>query len=99
MLRVPELAHSAVCNSSERAASRRSPVSRQDRLPYHKHSYLSPYLNRILSRLADYIPPETDPRRVEFNKLHHCSVMFGGAMLLLGLAGMYLLVREITANS
>ena len=43
--------------------------------------------------------PETDPRRVEFNKLHHRSVMFEGAVLLLGLAGMYLLVREITANS
>jgi uncharacterized membrane protein len=43
--------------------------------------------------------PETDPRRMEFNKLHHRSVMFEGAVLLLGLAGMYLLVREITANS
>jgi uncharacterized membrane protein len=41
--------------------------------------------------------PETDPRRMEFNKLHHRSVMFEGAVLLLGLAGMYLLVREITA--
>jgi uncharacterized membrane protein len=38
--------------------------------------------------------PETDPRRVEFNQLHHRSVAFEGAVLLLGLAGMYLLVRE-----
>jgi hypothetical protein len=38
--------------------------------------------------------PETDPRRVEFNRLHHRSVAFEGAVLLLGLVGMYLLVRE-----
>jgi hypothetical protein len=38
--------------------------------------------------------PETDPRRVEFNRLHHRSVAFEGAILFLGLAGMYLLVRE-----
>ena len=40
--------------------------------------------------------PETDQRRVEFNRLHHRSVAFEGAVLLLGLAGMYLLVRETT---
>jgi uncharacterized membrane protein len=38
--------------------------------------------------------PENDPRRVEFNKLHHRSVFYEGAVLLLGFAGMYLLVRE-----
>jgi hypothetical protein len=43
--------------------------------------------------------PETDLRRVEFNQLHHRSVLFEGAVLLLGLAGMYLLVREINVNS
>jgi hypothetical protein len=42
--------------------------------------------------------PEEDPRRVEFNKLHHRSVAFEGAVLLLGLAGMYLLVREVSAR-
>jgi uncharacterized membrane protein len=42
--------------------------------------------------------PETDPRRVEFNRLHHRSVAFEGAVLLLGLAGMYLLVREATSK-
>jgi len=38
--------------------------------------------------------PETDPRRVEFNKLHHVSVRYEGAVLLLGLAAMFLLVKE-----
>ena len=42
--------------------------------------------------------PETDPRRVEFNRLHHRSVAFEGAVLLLGLAGLYLLVREATVR-
>jgi hypothetical protein len=40
--------------------------------------------------------PETDPRRVEFNRLHHGSVAFETAVLLFGLAGMFLLVRETT---
>jgi len=40
--------------------------------------------------------PETDPRRVEFNRLHHRSVAFEGVVLLLGLAGICLLVRETT---
>jgi hypothetical protein len=35
VLRVPELAHSIVCNSSERAATRWSPIRREDRFPYH----------------------------------------------------------------
>ena len=38
--------------------------------------------------------PEDDPRRVEFNRLHHISVAYEGAVLLLGFAGMFLLVRE-----
>jgi uncharacterized membrane protein len=42
--------------------------------------------------------PENDPRRVEFNTLHHRSVAFESSVLLLGLAGMYLLVREIVAR-
>jgi len=40
--------------------------------------------------------PETDPRRVEFTRLHHRSVAFEGAVLLFGLAGTCLLVRETT---
>jgi len=39
--------------------------------------------------------PESDPRRVEFNRLHHISVRYEAAVLLLGLAGMVLLVREV----
>jgi uncharacterized membrane protein len=42
--------------------------------------------------------PETDPRRVEFNRLHHTSVAYESAVLLLGLAGMFLLVREVAAR-
>ena len=38
--------------------------------------------------------PETDPRRVEFNRLHHISVAYESAVLLLGFAGIFLLVRE-----
>jgi Domain of unknown function (DUF4149) len=40
--------------------------------------------------------PENDPRRVEFNGLHHISVGYEVAVLLLGFAGMFLLVREAT---
>jgi hypothetical protein len=42
--------------------------------------------------------PETDPRREEFNRLHHRSVAFEGAILLLGFAGMFFLVREAAAH-
>jgi hypothetical protein len=42
--------------------------------------------------------PETDPRRVEFSRLHHRSVAFEGAVLLLGLAGMFFLVREAASK-
>ena len=38
--------------------------------------------------------PENDPRRLEFNRLHHISVAYEGVVLLLGFAGMFLLVRE-----
>jgi uncharacterized membrane protein len=42
--------------------------------------------------------PETDPRRVEFNRLHHASVAFESVVLVLGVAGMFLLVREVAAK-
>lgn len=42
--------------------------------------------------------PENDPQRVEFNRLHHLSVAYEGAVLLLGFAGMFLLVRETVAR-
>jgi uncharacterized membrane protein len=38
--------------------------------------------------------PENDPLRVEFNRLHHISVAYETAVLLLGFASMFLLVRE-----
>jgi len=43
--------------------------------------------------------PETDPLRVEFNRLHHISVAYEGAVLLLGFASMFLLVRETLPRS
>lgn len=42
--------------------------------------------------------PENDPRRVEFNRLHHASVGYEAAVLLLGLAAMVLLVREVSTK-
>ena len=42
--------------------------------------------------------PENDPRRVTFNRLHHASVGYESAILLLGLAAMVLLVREVTTK-
>jgi len=42
--------------------------------------------------------PETDPRRMEFNRLHHRSVAFEGAVLLLGFASMFFLVREAASK-
>jgi len=41
VLRVPELPSAAVCDSSERAATRRAPVRLEDRFPYHEHTHLS----------------------------------------------------------
>jgi len=42
--------------------------------------------------------PKNDPRRVEFDRLHHASVGLEGAVLLLGLAAMFLLVREVSTQ-
>jgi hypothetical protein len=42
--------------------------------------------------------PEDNPMRVEFNRLHSRSVAFEGAVLILGFAGMFLLVREVVAK-
>lgn len=43
--------------------------------------------------------PENDPLRVEFNRLHHISVAYETAVLVLGFAGMILLVRESLPRS
>jgi uncharacterized membrane protein len=42
--------------------------------------------------------PESDPKRVKFNRLHHLSVGFETGVLLCGLVGMILLVRETVAR-
>ncbi len=42
--------------------------------------------------------PENDPQRVEFNRLHHVSVGYETGVLLAGLVGMILLVREVVAR-
>ena len=42
--------------------------------------------------------PENDPSRAEFSKLHRLSVFFEGSVLLRGLAGMYVLVKEMSAT-
>jgi uncharacterized membrane protein len=42
--------------------------------------------------------PESDPRRVEFNRLHHVSVGYETAVLVTGLVGMILLVKETVAR-
>ncbi|HTZ33458.1 MAG TPA: DUF4149 domain-containing protein [Methylomirabilota bacterium] len=38
--------------------------------------------------------PENDPLRLEFNRLHHVSVAYETAVLVLGFASVILLVRE-----
>jgi len=43
--------------------------------------------------------PESDPLRVEFNRLHHISVAYETAVLVLGFASMILLVRESLPRS
>src|SRR5271157_1064466 len=59
--------------------------------------------NRMANLKKDMVSvqntPENDPRRVEFNHLHHTSVRYEGAVLLLSLAAMYLLVREVSIKS
>jgi Domain of unknown function (DUF4149) len=57
-------------------------------------------MNRLKKELVSVQnTPEDDPRRVEFNRLHHISVGYETAVLLLGIAGMFLLVRESLAKS
>jgi uncharacterized membrane protein len=43
--------------------------------------------------------PKNDPLRVEFERLHHVSVAYETAVLILGFAGMILLVREAVTRS
>jgi Domain of unknown function (DUF4149) len=41
---------------------------------------------------------EDNPLRNQFDRLHHLSVAYEGTVLLLGFAGMFLLVREVVAR-
>ena len=43
--------------------------------------------------------PENDPLRVEFNRLHHISVAYETAVLVMGFVGLILLVRESVPRS
>jgi len=43
--------------------------------------------------------PENDPRHVAFDRFHHYSVALEGAVLLLGFAAIFLLVRETVSKS
>ena len=43
--------------------------------------------------------PENDPLRLEFNRLHHISVAYESAVLILGFVSMFLLVRESLPRS
>jgi uncharacterized membrane protein len=42
--------------------------------------------------------PQDHPLRMEFNRLHSMSVALEGAVLLLGFAGMFFLVREVATE-
>jgi uncharacterized membrane protein len=42
------------------------------------------------------IVPKDDPRRVEFNRLHHWSTRVEGAVLIMGLAALYLTARKLS---
>ncbi|HXZ81510.1 MAG TPA: DUF4149 domain-containing protein [Terriglobales bacterium] len=44
--------------------------------------------------IIDDVPP-SDARRIEFNRLHHWSTRLEGAVLLLGLATLYLTARQL----
>ena len=58
MLRVPELPHSIVRDSCERAATRRPPICCEDRLPHDQHSQLSVAVSRQ-QLLSCGGPPQT----------------------------------------
>jgi hypothetical protein len=75
MLRVPELARAAICNSRQRAATRWSPVRCEDRLPHDKHPHLSAGLTRQ-QLLSCGGPPQTSRscRRQQQNQAWNVGV-------------------------
>jgi len=56
--------------------------------------------SRMLSLRAQMEPidavPHDDPRRVEFNRLHHWSTRIESSVLVLGLALLYLTARRMS---
>lgn len=54
------------------------------------------YLRQQMVSVQD--TPGSDPRRVEFDRLHHRSVLYEGGVLLLGFAAVILLARETTSR-
>jgi hypothetical protein len=75
MLGIPELACAAVCNSCERAATRRPPVRCEDRLPHDKHPHTSAGLPRQ-QLLSCGGPPQTgwSSRRQQQDQARNASL-------------------------
>jgi len=57
--------------------------------------YVIPRMNVLRTQMVSIqATPGNDPRRVEFDRLHRASVDLEGAVLLLGLAALFLALRE-----
>jgi Domain of unknown function (DUF4149) len=57
--------------------------------------YVIPRMNVLRTQMVSIqATPGNDPRRVEFDRLHRASVDLEGAVLLLGLAALFLTTRE-----
>jgi Domain of unknown function (DUF4149) len=57
--------------------------------------YVIPRMNMLRSQMVSIqATPGNDPRRAEFDKLHRVSVDIEGAVLLIGLAALFLAARE-----
>jgi len=62
--------------------------------------YVIPRMNMLRAQMVSIqATPGTDPRRVEFDKLHSASVDLEVGVLLIGLAALFLAAREKRAAS
>jgi Domain of unknown function (DUF4149) len=58
-------------------------------------NYVIPRMNVLRTQMVSIqATPGNDPRRVEFDRLHRVSVDLEGAVLLVGLAALFLATRE-----
>jgi Domain of unknown function (DUF4149) len=58
-------------------------------------NYVIPRMNVLRTQMVSIqATPANDPRRVEFDRLHRVSVDLEGAVLLIGLASLFLSTRE-----